>query len=268
MTQSDLVQYQVERGDGDRYPVIAIGNAIIGFQELVTSVFDALRSAPKQRYRPSPDNLELSSLDLAMALPVGSVLVSMSIENDRLIAVKSDLDQTFERVYEILKTREPEGLRTLAEQVGIASISKAHDWAANTAQYGLNTEISIQKGGERETLDIRISNTEAQTLKEVIEEKSDRAIDHEEVIAELVGIDVDQDQNKSYFHLKTVDGRNIEGKLAEPFNREPHWAVHTNYHAHIIRVTTIKYSTGEEKVDWLLAGLTPYSEQLPGPTSA
>jgi len=38
----------------------------------------------------------------------------MSVENERLIAVKSDLDHTFDRVFDILNAREPDDLRELA----------------------------------------------------------------------------------------------------------------------------------------------------------
>src|SRR5580692_10937532 len=60
-TQSDLVQYHVKKTEDDRYPVLAIARAISGFQELVTSVFDALRSAPKKQYRPQAENVVLST---------------------------------------------------------------------------------------------------------------------------------------------------------------------------------------------------------------
>jgi hypothetical protein len=219
-TQSDLIEYHVERKEIDRYPALAVAKAIAGFQELVTSVFDAIRTVPKQRYRPSASSTELSTLNFAMALPIGSVLVSMSVENDRLIAVKSDLDQTFERVFEILKTRESGALRELSQRVGIASIAKAHDWAASAAEFGLNTRISIRKDLEREPLNLSISGVEAQELKEVIEEKSDRTIEPEMVTGELIGIDVDVDPQRSFFHLKTSDGRNIQGKLDDTFYRD------------------------------------------------
>jgi hypothetical protein len=106
--QSDLVQYHIAKTEDREYPVLAVAKAIAGFQELVTSVFDAIRTAPKQRYRPSPESTALSSLDFGMALPVGSVVVSMTVPNERLIAVKSDLDQTFDSVFRILNTKESE----------------------------------------------------------------------------------------------------------------------------------------------------------------
>jgi len=262
-TQSDLVQYHVKKTDDNHYPVLAVAKAILGFQELVTAVFDALRTAPKKKYRPSADNIALSTLDLAMALPVGSVLISMSIENDRLLAVKSELDETFDRVFEILRTKDSEKLRALADSVGVASISKAHAWAESTTQFGLSTKISIQKDVGGESTEFVISNVEAQSLKEAIEEKSDREIDYEIVVGELFGIDVDANPDRSYFHIKIPDGRNLEGKLAETFPRGQHWAVNVIYTANLAKVTTIKYATGEEKVEWVLSNLAPVS---PSPT--
>jgi hypothetical protein len=38
----DLVQYHVEGPEADRYPAVAAAKAILGFQELITSVFDAM----------------------------------------------------------------------------------------------------------------------------------------------------------------------------------------------------------------------------------
>jgi hypothetical protein len=253
-TQADLVEYHVSRTEDEKYPVLAIAKAISGFQELVTSVFDALKSAPKQRYRPSAENAALSSLDFGMALPVGSVLVSMSIPNDRLIAFKTELDETFENVFKILNTKEPEALREIANRVGIASIVKAHDWAASTAQFGLNTKIKVQKDLTT-ALNVEISTAGAQTLKEIIEEKSDQKIESHQVQGELVGIDVEPPQ--TYFRLKTVDGRDLQGKLSDTFPRGNEWAVHVSYTAILLQVTTVRYSTGEEKVDWVLADLRP-----------
>jgi hypothetical protein len=197
-----------------------------------------------------------------MALPVGSVLVSMSVKNDRLLAIKSELDQTFDRVFEILNTRDSEHLRALADVVGIASISKAHDWAASVAWFGLNTKIEIQKDTTEPPRQVEISNSQAQMLKEIIEEKSDRETDPETVIGLLVGIDVDQDVDRSRFHVKTQDGRDIVGKLAETFPRGQHWAVNENYIAQVIKVTTTKYSTGQDTVEWLLGHLAPFLGDL------
>ena len=254
VSQSDLVKYHIQRAGSDRYPVLAVATAISRFQELVTAVFDALRSTPKQRYRPSPESIALSTLDFAMALPTGSVMVCLSVANDRLLAVKSDLDRTFDEVFQILKMEGSEGLREIAARVGIASIAKAHDWAASASEYGISTKISVQKDIDN-SVELDVTNSEALKLKEFIEEKSDQKYDTETTIGELVGIDVERP--RTYFHLKADDGKIIEGKLADTFPLDREWAVHVHYFAKLIRVTTIRYATGEEKIEWLLAELAP-----------
>src|SRR5262249_36355530 len=169
--------------------------------------------------------------------------------------------QTFERVFQILRTRDSEGLRGLAEQVGIASISKAHDWAEVTAQYGLNTKVEVRKDIESPPVEFRISKTEALSLKEAIEEKSDQTLETHEFVGELVGIDIARPN--TYFHLKTADNLELQGKLAESFPTNQEWAVHVTYLARVLRVTTIKYATGEERIEWLLTSLSPVLSDAP-----
>jgi len=60
-----------------------------------------------------------------------------------------------------------------------------------------------------------MSKAEALSLKEAIEEKSDQSVQHHEVVGELVGIDVDWPN--TYFHIKTIDGRDLQGKLGSRF---------------------------------------------------
>jgi hypothetical protein len=165
--------------------------------------------------------------------------------------MQSDVDAAFSEVFALLSTRESEALRLAAGRIGIASIAKAHDWAATAAEYGLDTHITIKK--DFESAVFHISKDEALQLKEIIEEKSEQKFDREEVVGELVGIDVERP--RTYFHLKADDGRNIEGKLADTFPLDRTWAVHIKYVAKLLMVTTVRYATGEERIDWLLAEL-------------
>lgn len=257
-TQSDLIEYHVDRPADDRYPVLAVAKTIAGFQELVTAVFDAIRTTPKQRYRPAPENVALSTLDFAMALPIGSVVVSLSVENERLLAIKSDLDRTFDEVFSLLKATDSEGLRGVAASIGIASIAKAHDWAESSSTFGLNTRISINKG-EDEERSFSLSSQDALKLKEIIEQRSEKRFTPHNVVGELVGIDIDRP--RTYFHIKTVDGQHLEGKLADTFAVDQEWAVHVTYNAKLIKVETVRYATGEEKIDWLLASLSAFDAE-------
>lgn len=245
-TSSDLIQYYVERVDSEKYPAGAVAKAILSFQELVTAVFDAIRTTPKQRYRPSTESTELSSLNLALVAP-GSINVSMAIENERLLTIESDLDRTFEYVISLLNARDRGTLRHLANDVGIASISKAYFWAENSVNSGFDTRLTWSKD-RREPKQITILNADALSLKEAIEAESNEVFDQFGYQCELIGID----DATSYFHIRTADSLDITGKLSDTFGRGQNWTVHAEYFAELVRITQIRYATGEERVRWLL----------------
>src|SRR5579872_2501835 len=89
--QHDLVQYRIEQQRGEPIPAAALSSAILLFQRLVTSIFDAVRDRPKQIYSPSAENVALSSLTLAAAKIIAPTELSLAIPNDRLLALKSEL---------------------------------------------------------------------------------------------------------------------------------------------------------------------------------
>jgi hypothetical protein len=181
----------------------------------------------------------------------GSVVVALSVHNDRLLAVKSELDQTFDLVISLLHARTDTELRELVNRVGVASISRAYNWAENSASYGLDTSIAWSKAiphGEP----VSITKQQAQTLKDAIDATSDEEIKPEEHDCELIGIDDDA----SYFHIKTTAGEEIQGGLSSEFPKGLHVTTHNNYRAFLSKSTRIKYSTGEEKERWTLHRLT------------
>nr|UXE45887.1 hypothetical protein Hi04_10k_c5418_00010 [uncultured bacterium] len=251
VSQTDLVSYKIDRSL-NKYPVLAVAQAIRTFQELVTAIFDAVRTTPKQRYRPSAENLELSSLNFAVAV-AGSVVVSMSVENDRLLGLKSELDLTFDEVFLLLNASDNSAIRELVGKVGIASISKAYAWAENSAEYGLNTTITVAKDQNTPTR-VEISNSAALALKEAIESASDEETVPEQWECELIGIDGDT----SYFHIRKIDDdTEVKGSLSDAFPANGEWTTHRKYLASLNRTTQIKFATGEEKTRWSLANLIP-----------
>jgi hypothetical protein len=46
--QADIVEYKIERVETANYPAKAIASSIMTFQDLITAVFDAIRTTPKK----------------------------------------------------------------------------------------------------------------------------------------------------------------------------------------------------------------------------
>jgi hypothetical protein len=150
----------------------------------------------------------------------------------------------------LLRARTDSELRELVNRVGIASISRAYNWAENSAAYGLDASIVWSKAvphGEA----FLISKQQALELKDAIEATSDEEVTPQEYDCELIGIDDDT----SYFHVKMTDGTKLKGSISNEFPRGTQWITHENYRVSLSKSVKIKYSTGEEKERWTLVRL-------------
>src|ERR1700674_2342155 len=102
VNQFDLISYRIETHQPGPVPADAVAVAVHLFQRIVTSVFDAIRRQPQRTYSPSAESVALSTMSLGSARMVPPVELSFTIPNDCLLAVKSDLDVTFETVLTLL----------------------------------------------------------------------------------------------------------------------------------------------------------------------
>jgi hypothetical protein len=246
--QLDLIEYRIEAASGDSCAAIAIARALQRFQEVTTCVFDAVRTAPKRIYQPSRENAELSMMTLAGAR-VGSVMMSLSIPNERLIAIQSDLDVAFELVFEVLRARSQNRLVQVQARTGIAALARAHAWAQNNVEYGLATFISWQKS-MAVSESVAISQNDALLLQKTIENTALERIDDFEEECELLGLN----NASSSFVLRMATGDELAGLLGNQFPRGT-WTIHARYVAALTRRLRVRCSTGEETALWTLNGL-------------
>lgn len=250
VTQSEICRYSILRDWTDSYPAKAVASSLSTFQDLVTSIFDALRTAPKLRYRPSPENIELSTLNFVGA-GAGSVIVTLSLPNERLLVGETALDKTFLLVQKTLVARESGDLNELAKEIGVASISKAYSWADASVAYGLDTEIRWGKSYS-DTKELVVTRAAAQDVKSAIENKSTEKEDPVDLDCVLLGFD----GTTSYFHVETVgDREDIRGDVGPGVSKI--WTTGQAYHARLLKKSQIIYSTGEEKIKWTLVDLQP-----------
>jgi hypothetical protein len=250
--QLDLVQYRVGLFDGAPPPAATLARSLLLFQALVTSIFDAVRTVPKRRYAPSNENIRLSAFNLA-AVPGDRGTMGLTILNDRLLLIESDLDIAFGLLFDLLQARAKTMLRQIAATAGIASVSAGHAWADHAAQHGLTTTIIWRKPDEARR-SVTLSHSEALLLKTAIEAVADEAVEQIERDCELAAID----DGAGTFRVTTADGETIAGSLADSFPRGRGWMSRHWYVAVLTRATRIRYATGEETVRWQLRALVPH----------
>lgn len=247
--QRDLVNYRVEREDGEVTPVAAVAGSILLFQEIVTAVFDAVRDEPRRHYEPSPENAALSAMTFA-ASPGDNRSIALTIPNDRLLAIRSDLDLVFELVFALFRLRSTNDFIRFAERTGVSSITKLHQWTGIVATHGLSTAITWQKTREASN-GITISSREAAALRNIIESASEETIEDRDIEGRLVSLD----EARSTFCLQVSADEQISGLLAYEFPRGKQWTTNVDLVAMLKRSTRVDFATGAETSRWTLKRL-------------
>jgi hypothetical protein len=247
--QLDLIRYRLELFDGSAPSAIAVARSIVQFQNLVTTVFDAVRSGAKRHPHPSHENTRMSALSFAN--PLGAKAgIHFTIANDRLLAIASELDEAFALIFELLMARTKSALRAIAARAGIASVTAAHAWAEVAVQYGLTVTIGWRKTSD-ERSSVMLSHSDALLFKTAIEAVSEEAFTEVDRPCELMAID----ESAGTFRIEATGGEVIAGTLGEGFPRGGNWTTHHWYTAVLHRAMRIRYANGEETVRWSLRRL-------------
>ena len=147
--QLDLVQYRIEQQQGEPIPAAGLTSAILLFQRIITSIFDAVRDRPKQIYSPSAENVALSSMTVASAKMIAPTELTLAIPNDRLLALQSELDLTFDAALRLLQSHTTDAIKELAARIGVSAVSQAYRWAENAVEHRLVTAIRWQRSADQ-----------------------------------------------------------------------------------------------------------------------
>lgn len=247
--QLDLIQLRVEREDGSIPAAHIVARAVILFQAIVSGVFGAVRTETRPLAPPSPDIEALSSLTFATS-PNQADVVSLSIPNDRLLAIRSDLDVTLDLVFSLFELRTVGALKSLAQRTGLSPITKLYEWVSMNADDGYRTSIGWRKSRER-TVMATISPSQAVAMKDMI----GSTYDSESNTVDMDGLLVGLDEVHRTFHFETVDGANIQGRLVDAFPRGQTWVMNTRLTASLTRTSQVDYGTGSQTVQWALTAL-------------
>lgn len=246
--QTDLLEYQVQSRDGAACPAQGVALSLSFFQDILTATFAAVR---ERTGAPSIDEPgDLAALTFA-AGERGASFVTLSMPNERLLLIQSDIEVALGLIFDLLKTQTTSRLRQVSTTIGVAPITSAWRWAKNSIDYGFTISVRWQKAGEWDRR-VTISAQEAWLLKSAIDEIEDELVDTIVLDGELVGFD----HVRGDFHLKTGEGQIISGRLADSFSPDATIQIARLYRVTLTRTSTIRFATGEERVKWLLREIT------------
>ena len=248
--QLDLIQYRIEQQQGKPIPATGLASAILLFQRLITAIFDALRTQPKQTYSPTAESVALSTMTLASAKMIPPVELSFAIPNDRLLALDSDLDLTFMTALNLLRSHTADALRELAGRIGVSSLSEAYRWTTNSVEHRLTSSLSWRKSAHQ-GFAIVVSADDALLLQTTIGLLYLERLADFDTDLELVALDEDA----RTFAGSTPQGQ-LTGSLDLRFPRGGRWVTHKRYAAALTKLTRIRCADGHEETYWTLRQLS------------
>jgi hypothetical protein len=180
----------------------------------------------------------------------GSLQVVLTVPNERLLLVESDLDEAVETVFRMMKSADAHDVGAFAEKVGIASVKKLYELAEDHYRYALSADIQWKRKDQVRG-EVLVQPAEFERLCTRLDEKSDQSREAISVKGRLVGLDVEL----RTFHMTFPEGEDIRGRLANAFREGKVSEVPGNYIADIVKTTVVYYSTREDKVTYELAEL-------------
>lgn len=252
--QVDVCRYRIfEAATNPSLRVVA--TALRDFQEIVTTVYDALKNGPKRKMTTSVESRAASTFGFAYTF-AGSLGIALTIPNDHLLTGKTTVDGTMETIFSILRSDEPADIRHYATELGPAPIKLVYQWAKAQAEAGIGTELQWMRNDTvRE--DVILQHQELERLERIIAQTSDVTVSTILMRARLVGID----SKTRTFHLE-YEGGDLKGRLADDVANEASVAIPAVYDVivHVEAVTVL--ATGRESSAHTLVLLTPITGEV------
>jgi len=233
------------------FPVAALGDTLKNFQTWLTTIFDAIRTGPKERARPSADMVQQSTLDFGYAF-AGSLGFVFTIPNERLLFGGSDLDQAVDVMFRMLHSQKQEELVEFAHLFGVSAVRRMYDWADTHRRYIVSADIKWRRGDAVRN-EVLLQAPEAENLCKLIESKNDIEGDVIVVTGQLVG----GDTVTNTFHLRFPNSPDMKGHMTQKFSYSGDLVLDRNYEARVLVTKTIYYATDSEDIDYELLELKP-----------
>jgi hypothetical protein len=245
----EVCDYRIIPDNDASYSVAAVTGVLRTFQELVTIVFDAITTKPKQVATSDPAVIAKTRFDFGFAYS-GSLGVALTIENERLFAIESHLDQAIDAVFALLKVNGAEGLHSGVTAYGTPAVRKLYALSKLHRDYGMSAEIKWVRDGETRKR-VLAQPPEFSELCKLIERRGEERTEDFEV----TGLLEMWDHHGRRFLLSPPEGDSIRGAFAKDFDATTPRRVPERYNVKLLRHTKFNYAKDQEEVSWELVGI-------------
>jgi len=233
----------------ETFPISVLGDTLKNFQTWLTTVFDAVRTGPKERARPSAEMVRQTTLDFGYAF-AGSLGFVFTIPNERLLLGDTDLDRAVDAMFRMLHSQTQEELGHFAHDFGISAIRRMYDWANTHARYIVSADIKWRRK-EEVRKEVLLQAPEADNLCRLIDATNEVENEVTTLIGQLVGADT----ATNTFHLRFPNSPDIKGNMNQKFSHSGDLTLDRKYTATLLMTKTIRYATDSEDITYELLEL-------------
>lgn len=244
----DICKYRILSDEGS-YRLPSVANAVLNFQEFVSTIYDALKSGPKERRRLGAESVQESSFELAYSF-AGSLGFALTIPNDRLLMedMWTSLDESINAVCEMAVAKDTSEIARYARKYGNASIRAMRKWAEWHVRSGLSAEIAWQRNQKRRA-ELLIQQPELLHLQQTIDETSDEQITSLEVVGLLTKVDIPHKR----FTLEVENATEpIDGKFSDAIDESHEARVPHRYKATLTKTTKTRFAFDTDEESYFL----------------
>lgn len=246
----EICDYRIIPRGSASYAISAITTALHDFQDIFSIVYDAITSRPKQKFEIPADVAEKTRLNFGFAY-AGSLGVALTIPNERLLAIDSELDRAIQIVFSLLEAESPDAVKNAAILYGRPAVKKLYSWSKVHRDYGFSADIKWIR--EKETRSSVFAQPENfARICEMIEKKNDTTFEN----VTLTGFLDAWNATGRRFILHVPDAEPISGTFQKGFDATPSRTVHgIRYEADLVKHTRIIYTSDKDQVFWELADI-------------
>lgn len=245
----DVCKYRLFRDTDEGLSLRGFTAALHEFQASFSSLYDALQSGPRKRTKLGADVVRATRLDFGYAY-AGSVGFVLTIDRARMLVDVGPLTDAITTFFSLAEAPTREDIREIGKRLGPAPLLSIFRWADAHVADGIGADILWRHGDD--TRRVVLEHGQMRRLRDEISATSDEEREELTVTGVLAGADVIGKQ----FHLVPDYGEPIKGRFAEAISAEHGVRIpNTRYSARVEKITTINYSSQEEKVTWRLIRL-------------
>jgi len=252
----DVCSYRLFSSTSSERPNLrTFASTLRDFQELVTTVYDALHNGPKARNRVGIDSVAKTSFGFGYAF-TGSLGVVLTLPNDRML-IPTEIDDAITTVFSLVRSEGSADVAAFVKRLGTAPIRLAYEWAADHADAGVGADIEWRRADDLRA-SLVLQPQELSRLQEVIEQTSDVKDD----TYTWIGVLLAADSVTGAFRMSFSGAADVKGKMTNDIDPMG-LIIGKRYRATIRKQTVTKLATGQTDETNELLNIEPLDIEPP-----